>query len=144
MKRFLSFLALTLLWPIWRVPAWAQLTTLGVGGIAAVVIGTLITPSIVPQPASYFNQNSANGNTNDALKPNGGAVGAFEGPATAPNSQVFYFEGMTDPVLNYATFGTENAFSGLTLAANSGGQPTWNAQRNAGGAVSRFELVGRG
>ena len=38
MKRFLSVLALALLGPLWRMPAWAQLTTLGVGGIAAVVV----------------------------------------------------------------------------------------------------------
>jgi hypothetical protein len=106
MKRFLSFLALTL-WPIWRAPAWAQLTTLGVGGIAAVVIGTLITPSIVPQVSSYFNQSSPNGATNNALKPNGGAdTGAVESlgfPSPTTNSVVIYVEGSVDSALTYST-----------------------------------------
>jgi len=99
MKRFLSFLALALLGPMWRMPAWAQLTTLGVGGIAAAVIGTLITPSIVPQISSYFNANSSNGATNNALKPNNGTAGAFELPPVANNSHVIYIEGSIDASL---------------------------------------------
>jgi hypothetical protein len=141
MKRFLSFLALTLLWPIWRAPAWAQLTTLGVGGIAAVVIGTLITPSIVPQVSSYFNANSANGATNNALKPNNGTAGPFELPPAANNSAVIYIEGSIDASLGYNTFETETAISngsssaGITVSGNGPGQPAFTVSRNAGGGA---------
>jgi hypothetical protein len=145
MKRFLSFLALTLLWPIWRAPAWAQLTTLGVGGIAAVVIGTLITPSIVPQVSSYFNQNAANGTTNNALLPNGGTAaslkpGALEFPAAAQNSMVLYLEGSVNSALNYS-IGAESAlassgFAGLQVSVNGPGQPSIFVQRNDGGGIT--------
>ena len=102
MKRFVSVLALTLMWPILRAPAWAQLTTLGVGGIAAAVIGTLITPSIVPQPSSYFNQNGPNGFTNNGLQTNGGTVGAMQLPSTTPNNSIVaYVEGQIDPSMTY-------------------------------------------
>jgi hypothetical protein len=140
MKRFLSFLALTLLWPIWRAPAWAQLTTLGVGGIAAVVIGTLITPSIVPQVSSYFNQSSPNGTTTNGLKPNGGLdTGAVESlgfPSPTTNSMVIYVEGSVDSALTYSTLGDESVLGpgGLQVSLNGVGQPAWLAQRNAGGA----------
>ena len=76
MKRFLSFLVLALLGPLWRMPAWAQLTTLGVGGIAAVVVGTLMTPAPFPQPSTYFNLNGPTGTANYVLKPNNGTIGA--------------------------------------------------------------------
>ena len=96
MKRFLSFLVLALLGPLWRMPAWAQLTTLGVGGIAAVVVGALVTPPIVPQPGTYFNVNSAQGSVNYALRPNGGTQNAAELlPTTPTNSHVIYVEGIT-------------------------------------------------
>jgi trimeric autotransporter adhesin len=144
MKRFLSFLALTLLWPIWRAPAWAQLTTLGVGGIAAVVIGTLITPSIVPQVSSYFNQSSPNGATNNALKPNGGAdtgaVESFGFPSPVTNSHVMYVEGQVNSALNYSA-ATEAAISGgaaasaLVVSENGFGQPAILVQRNDGGGL---------
>ena len=101
MKRFLSFLALTLLWPIWRAPAWAQLTTLGVGGVVAVAIGMLTPPSIVPLPGSYFNVAGPWGYTNNGLQPNGGTVGAFQLPSTANNSMAIYIEGSIDPTLTY-------------------------------------------
>ena len=145
MKRFLSFLVLTLLWPIWRVPAWAQLTTLGVGGIAAVVIGTLITPTIVPQPASYFNQNSPNGATNNALKPNGGADGgavkSLGFPSPVNNSFVLYIEGSVDSALTYSSSGIKSALasagtSGLQLTLNGVGQPAILVQRNDGGGLA--------
>ena len=81
MKRFLSFLALTLLWPIWRAPAWAQLTTLGVGGVAAVAIGMLTPPRSFRCRRRISTQNGPNGFTNNGLQPNGGAVGAMQFPS---------------------------------------------------------------
>ena len=105
MKRFLSFLALTLLWPIWRAPAWAQLTTLGVGGVVAVAIGMLTPPSIVPLPGSYFNVAGPWGLTNNGLQPNGGADSgtnlSFGLPSTPSNSMVIYLEGSVDPSITY-------------------------------------------
>ena len=142
MKRFVSFLALTLMWPILRAPAWAQLTTLGVGGIAAVVIGTLITPSIVPQPSSYFNQNGPNGFTNNGLQTNGGAVGAMQYPPTTPNNSiVVYVEGQIDPSLTYYQ-NTENAFASATNGTRFGvsslgiGNPQFLIQSNVSNAAS--------
>ncbi len=141
MKRFLSFLVFTILWPIWRAPAWAQLTTLSVGGIAAVVIGTLITPTIVPQASSYFNQNATNGATNSALKPNGGSdtgtVESFGFPNPATNSLALYIEGSVDSALTYGSQGAETAISqasnGLQLTGNGPALPAFLFQRNAGG-----------
>ena len=143
MKRFVSFLALTFMWPVLRAPAWAQLTTLGVGGIAAVVIGTLITPSIVPQPSSYFNQNGPNGFTNNGLQPNGGTVGAMQFPSTAPNnSMVVYFEGQIDPSITYYQ-STENAFGSTTernalrrFSSLGTGNPQFLIQSNISNAAS--------
>jgi hypothetical protein len=140
MKRFLSFLALTL-WPIWRAPAWAQLTTLGAGGVAAVIISNLVTPSIVPQISSYFNANQATGDTNNALAPNNGVAGAFELPSVTNNSHVVYIEGSIDASLAYNTFESETAISngaiasGLTVSGNAAGQPAFTVSRNAGGGA---------
>jgi hypothetical protein len=128
MKRFLSVLALALLGPLWRMPAWAQLTTLGVGGIAAVVVGTLITPTIVPQPGSYFNVNAANGTQNYALKPNNGTVGSFELPAAPVNSHVLYVEGIVSPVLLSSEYALGR---GATIAASRYPRPLLLGSRHS-------------
>ena len=91
MKRFLSFLAMALLGPIWRMPAWAQLTTLGVGG-AVVVVGILTPPSITPQPSTAFSQSNTYGAVNQGLKPDGGTAGAMELSSTPTNSFALYNE----------------------------------------------------
>ncbi len=137
MKRFLSFLAFALLGPLWRMPAWAQLTTLGVGGIAAVVVGTLMTPAIVPQPSSYFNINSPSGSANNALKPNGGTAGAEFLPTTVVNSHVIYVEGITPTAItnNEYALGRGGASQGLELGeAGPGGQPSFYFQSSIAGS----------
>ena len=147
MKRFLSFLALALLGPIWRMPAWAQLTTLGVGGIAAVVVGTLTTPAILPQPSTYFNMNGPSGSANYVLKTNNGTIGAEELPTTPANSHVMYIEGITPPYLgnNEYVLG-RNAFNlGLNITnASSVGQPAFMFQSsNTANAGSWWSAIGQ-
>ena len=93
MKRFLSFLTAALVGPIWRMPAWAGagLTTVGVGGILAVVV-ILTPPAITPQPSLAFSQSNAYGYINQGMKPNGGTVGSMEFPSTPANSFALYHE----------------------------------------------------
>ena len=74
-KRILSFLsglALVLLGPVGRMPAWAQLLTLGVGGVVASAI--LTPPALTPQLSAAFDSNVANGYSNNGLKVNGGGA----------------------------------------------------------------------
>ena len=97
-KRILSFLsglALVLLGPVGRMPAWAQLLTLGVGGVVASAI--LTPPALDPQLSAAFDSNVANGYSNNGLKVNGGgADGSMEFPTTQANSVFYTFEGSVD------------------------------------------------
>ena len=97
-KRILSFLsglALVLLGPIGRMPAWAQLLTLGIGGVVASAI--LTPPSLTPQLSAALIPISPNGYSNNGLKVNGGgAAGATEFPTTQANSVFYTFEGSVD------------------------------------------------
>jgi hypothetical protein len=92
-KRILSFLsglAIALLGPVGRMPAWAQLLTLGVGGVVASAI--LTPPALTPQLSAAFDSNVANGNGNNGLKVNGGGgYGSMEFPTTQANSVFYYF-----------------------------------------------------
>jgi hypothetical protein len=125
MKRFLSFLAAALLGPMWRMPAWAQLTTLTVGGGAAVVvIGILTPPSITPQASLAFTQSQPYDQINNGIRTNGtGAAGAEEPPANA-DSFFFYVEGQSNP--NLINSGYEYALgvsgAGTFLLLNGGNQ----------------------
>jgi len=131
MKRFLSFLTVALLGPIWRMPAWAQLTTLGVGGIAAVVVGILTPPALTPQPSTSFSQSNTYGTVNQGLQPNGGTAGALELPgSTTPNctsptcSFTLYHEFANNATngLSYV-LGTGSLYSGEILSGANSGAP---------------------
>jgi hypothetical protein len=141
MKRFLSFLALALLGPFWRMPAWAQLTTLGVGGIAAAIIGPLTPPAITPQPSAAFTPSNGYGGVNVGLKPNGGTIGAFELPSTATNSFALYHEFAVDP--SFAgekwLFGNGGAttVNGVIATSTNFGSPSIAVQRSAQGSGSQ-------
>ena len=121
-KRILSFLsglALVLLGPIGRMPAWAQLLTLGIGGVVASAI--LTPPTLVPQLSAAFDSNIANGYSANGLKVNGGgAAGSMEMPATITNSWFETFEGTTDALNSGATANPEY------VAPNLGFLPTSN------------------
>ena len=102
----------------------------------------ITTSAIVPQPSAFMN-NQNGGAINNALKPNGGAVGAFELPTTPTKSWAIPFEGVISPGLGYGTNETQYILgegatgatgSGLQVAGNLNGQPAWYFQRNAGGA----------
>jgi hypothetical protein len=69
MNRFLKALVtFSLVEMIGRYPVRAGvLILLGVGG-GGIGAAMLTTPSIVPQPGSYFNQNGPNGFTNNGLQ----------------------------------------------------------------------------
>ena len=129
MKRFLSFLAVALLGPIWRMPAWAQLTTLGVGGIAAVVVGMLTPPSITPQPSAAFSQSNTYGALNVGLRPNRGAVGALEFPSTPTNSFALYHE-FTDNASNGGAYllGNGQYYVGEFVSGANNGAPAISVQ----------------
>ena len=93
MKRLFAFLAtFSLVETIGRRPALAGiLMLLGVGGGAG--IANLITPSIIPQPATYFNQNQSFGTTTNGLKPNGGTAGAMNSRPMLPVRLAYYIRG---------------------------------------------------
>src|ERR1700679_3005806 len=94
MKRILSFLSglsVALLGPLGRMPAWAQLLTLGVGAGAVAI---LTPPSLTPQLSAAFDSNVANGYSNNGLKVNGGGgYGSMEFPTTQANSVFYTLEG---------------------------------------------------
>ena len=143
MKRFLSFLAVALLGPIWRMPAWAQLTTLGVGGIAVVVVGILTPPSITPQPSAAFSQSNGYGFVNQGLKPNGGTAGSMELPGTCSANPSFtptcsfalYHEFTVDPAgQNRWVLGSGNATTlGVFGTPVNSGSPTITVQHQTSG-----------
>ena len=129
MKRLFAFLAtFSLVETIGRRPALAGiLMLLGVGGGAG--IANLITPSIIPQPASYFNQNQSFGTTTNGLKPNGGAGGSMYFPTDVTGSFGLYFEATVDPTLPYGA-SVEYPFNGLFATANAyPGLPTFFFQK---------------
>jgi hypothetical protein len=144
MKRFLTYLAtFSLVESIGRHPAIAgSLMLLGGGGAG---IALLTTPTIVPQPASYFNMNqSGGGETSNALKPNNGTAGPFELPgsstASGTNSFAIYLEGLVDTNLSGANDQDEYALGsgsnavGLLLSGNGSGPPQFLVQRLLVGA----------
>ena len=136
MKRFWIFITTFSLaeW-IGRHPASAGLLMLlGIGG--GIVGGNLITPSITPQPAAYFNQSNQQ-LTNNALKPNGGTTGAFLQPTDAAGSFAVLFDATVDSALGGSA--AENLFGGLTLTGNQvPGQSSFLFQRNVAGQTGTF------
>jgi hypothetical protein len=142
MKNMLRLSALLLFALLACSPASAGcLTLLFAGKCSASGPPPIVTPSILPMAGSFFNQGSANGTVNNALKPNGGMVGAFQFPTTTTNSMVFYGEFEVNPALNFSNGGSEYAMGegigsvGLSLGANGASAPYWSVQRNLGGAV---------
>ena len=124
-KRILSFLsglALVLLWPIGRMPAWAQLLTLGIGGVVASAI--LTPPSLTPQLSASFDSNIPNGYSNNGLKVNGGgAAGSMELPSTITNSWFLTAEGTVDAFLPQSSAQNEYVLGTTVLelvGANNG------------------------
>ena len=136
MKRVLSYIALAILGPIWRLPAWAQLTTLGVGGIAAAV--TILTPpTVLPQPSAAFSQANSWGFVNMALKPNGGTAGPFAFPPTPTNSFTVYHDVTIDPNLGGLAkwiLGNGSALGGEAVSSSNPGAPVFAVQDNVLGA----------
>lgn len=133
MKRLFMFLAtFSLVETIGRRPALAGvLMLLGVGGGAGVA--NLMTPSILPQAAAYFNQNQSFGTTTNGLKPNGGTAGAMDLPTDVTGSFGLYFELNVDSALPYGA-NNEDPFIGLYMTANTNpGLPTFFFQKTYGG-----------
>jgi hypothetical protein len=133
MKRFWTSLAtFSLVETIGRHPALAAgiLTLLGVGG--GVGVGNLITPTVVPVSASYFNQNQAIGVTNNGLKLNQGSAGPTTPPSSDPTGSFgIYFETNINSNLAYTTSGSDEAMGGVVMTGNgSPGLPTFSYQRN--------------
>ncbi len=125
MKRLFTFLAtFSLIETIGRHPVMAGvLMLLGVGGGAG--IANLITPSIIPQRAAYFNQNQNIGTTSNGLTPNGGTPGAMYLPTDVTRSFTVYMELGVDAQLPYAA-AVESPFAGGLLTGNGApGQPTF-------------------
>lgn len=92
---FLSGLAVALLGPFGRMPAWAQLLMLGVGGAIGAAI--LTPPTLTPQLSAQFDSNISNGTSNNGFKVNGGgAIGSMELPSTISHSWFQTVEGTTD------------------------------------------------
>ncbi len=146
MKRSLSFLTVALLGPIWRMPAWAGagLTTIGVGGILAVVV-ILTPPAITPQPSLAFSQSNAYGYINQGMKPNGGTVGSMEFPSTPTNSFALYHEFMVGaaPGANSSLFGQNGTGNTLAiLTALNAGPPTLTVETSTFGAPWWLPTVG--
>ncbi len=136
MKRLLSYLALAILGPIWRLPAWAQLTTLGVGGIVAAV-AVLTPPTVLPQPSALFSQANGWGQVNQALKPNGGSSGAFAFPPTPTDSFTVYQDLVIDPNLGGLpkwALGNGSAAGGEAVSTTNPGAPVFGIQDNVLGA----------
>ena len=126
MKRFLSFLAVALLGPIWRMPAWARpvLTTAAIGGGAVVVVGILTPPTLTPQPSTSFSQANTYGAVNMGLQPNGGTPGALEFPSTPANSFALYHE-FTNNAANGQTYvlGAGSYYRGELISGANNGAP---------------------
>jgi hypothetical protein len=136
-----------------RHPATAgTLMLLGIGG--GIVAGNLVTPTITPQAAAYFNQSNAYGVTNNAVLPNGGTAGSMFVPTDVTASFAIPFEAMVDPNLVYSSSASQNLANGLALSANQGpGQPFFFIQKlyqgrsslnwwNAAGAIGAFTSLG--
>ena len=105
MKRcFLSFLVMALPGAdLWRMPAWAQLTTLGVGGIAAVVVGAYAANDSRDLAAAEHIFQSERTQRLRELCPqdkNNGTIGAEELPTTPANSHVMYISRGFHPTLS--------------------------------------------
>ena len=131
MKRFwLSVATFSLAGWIGRHPATAgALMLLGIGGGVS-GIASLITPTITPKAAAYFNQNQAFGPTNNGLLPNAGTIGAFEVPTNVTASFVVPFEITIDPHLGYGLIsedalnsGTSGGATGLQIIGNNASKP---------------------
>jgi hypothetical protein len=139
-KRILSFLsglALVLLGPVGRMPAWAQLLTLGVGGVVGAAI--LTPPTLVPQLSAGFDSNVANGYSNNGFKVNGGgAYGSMEFPATQANSVFYTVEGTVDALSALAEAPLGNGGGSLVLAAPTSGPSTFIMQTDAIGSAFRW------
>jgi hypothetical protein len=135
MKRFwILITTFSLVEWIGRNPATAGFLMLlgiggGVGGIA-----TLITPTITPVPAAYFNQNQAFGETNNGLSLNAGTAGPMAFPASdTTGSLTTYFEAMVDSNLSYSQ-SFQTLIGGVGLYTNTNpGQPTFFLGRQLGG-----------
>jgi hypothetical protein len=112
-----------------RHPATAgALMLLGIGG--GIVAGNLITPTITPQAAAYFNQSNAYGVTNNALQPNAGTAGAMFVPTDVTASFAIPFEAVVDPNLIYSGSAFQNLANGFILGPNQGpGQPFFIVQK---------------
>ncbi len=107
---FLSGLALGLIGPFGRMPAWAQLLTLGVGGVIGASI--LTPPALTPQLSAAFDSNIPNGVSNSGLKVNGGgAAGSMELPSTISNSWFETVEGTTDALFSGLAANWEGIFA---------------------------------
>jgi hypothetical protein len=143
MKRFLSFLTVALLGPIWRMPAWAGagLTTVGIGGILTVV-AILTPPSIAPQPSAAFSNSNSYGYLIQGLQTNNGSTGAFELPSTCSANSSFpqtcsfavYNEFTVDQLSNEEwVWGASNATNGEFLSGAGNGLRTIYVQATAAG-----------
>ena len=143
MKRFCIFITtFSLIDWIGRHPALAAgvLTLLGVGGVGG--IANLITPSITPQPAAYFNQSNATGLVNVGLT---SPSGAFFPPTTTTNSYSVLFSGAVNTRLGYFNSGAETPFIGMSLTDNtSPGAPKFSFQHTVagGGGTQWFNSTG--
>jgi hypothetical protein len=125
---------------LWTVGAHACMLTTGAGSCGNSGPHPITTPSIVPQSASYFNANSANGATNNALKPNNAVAGSFFLPTVPANSFAVYIEGSVDASLGYGTFESETMISEgsgnqFSISGNTPGQPSVSMSRNLGGGT---------
>jgi hypothetical protein len=126
---------------LWVATAHACLLTTHVGACGNSGPHPFTPPTPTPAVATLFNASSANGLTNNALKPNqGGAAGAMELPANPKNSFVLYAEGNINPALGAGTPTVEYAWAqtsgvGLILTGNAPGLPHFLVQRNQGGAA---------
>lgn len=139
MKRFwLSLATFSLVEWIGRHPAIAgAIMLLGAGG--GIVGGSLITPSITPQAAPYFNQSQSYGVVASGLTP---ATGSFNVLSTDPTgSTAILFEVMVDPHLGNFSTATEallntqtaGSGSGLVLVGNGGVRPNFQYKLSNGG-----------
>ena len=140
-KRILSFLsglALALFGPFARMPAWAQLLTLGVGGVVTAAV--LTPPTLLPQLSAAFDSNIPNGLSNNGLKINGGgAAGSMEYPTTQTNSVFYTFEGSVDALTGTGASNQETPLGdALVLAAANAGPPTFFMQTQAIGTAFKW------
>ncbi len=109
---FLSGLAVALLGPFGRMPAWAQLLMLGVGGAIGAAI--LTPPTLTPQLSAQFDSNISNGTSNNGFKVNGGgAIGSMELPSTISHSWFQTVEGTTDAYFSGSVANQEYALANV-------------------------------